>query len=87
MSSRFATFIDVLADVQVEANGFMPKHPTHPTARLVASPVQFGGEPVTFYREAPGLGQHTVEVLSDAEFSDAEIDELLQSGAAIQAGS
>jgi crotonobetainyl-CoA:carnitine CoA-transferase CaiB-like acyl-CoA transferase len=85
--ARFATFADVVADAQVEANGFMPSHPTHPTERLVASPVQFAGEPVVIRLPAPRLGQHTIEVLAGAGFSGAEIDELLDNGVAVQAGS
>jgi crotonobetainyl-CoA:carnitine CoA-transferase CaiB-like acyl-CoA transferase len=85
--ARFASFADVIADPQVEANGFLPRHPTHPTGRVVASPVQFGGEPVAIRRGAPALGQHSEEVLADAGFTQAEIDELLGAGVVVQSPS
>lgn len=85
--AHFASLTDLLHDPQVEPNGYMPAHPTHHTGRLVASPVQFAGEPVEIRRGAPRLGEHSIEVLTEAGFSAEEIDELLESGATAQARS
>jgi crotonobetainyl-CoA:carnitine CoA-transferase CaiB-like acyl-CoA transferase len=38
------------------------------------------GEPV-MRRLPPGIGEHTVEVLRDAGYSEAEIEQLRQTGA------
>ncbi len=81
----FASLSDVVADPMVAANDFMPAHPTHPTGRIVASPVQFGGEPIAIRRGAPKVGEHSVEVLGEAGFSPAEIDALLSEGVTHQA--
>ena len=35
---------------------------------------------------APEIGEHSVEVLRDAGFDEAEIDRLLQAGVVVQAG-
>jgi crotonobetainyl-CoA:carnitine CoA-transferase CaiB-like acyl-CoA transferase len=61
--SKFASPTDVLSDPQVEANGYLPRHPKHPTARLASSPVQFDEQPVAIRRPAPDRGEHTDEVL------------------------
>jgi crotonobetainyl-CoA:carnitine CoA-transferase CaiB-like acyl-CoA transferase len=82
--AHFASLADLLNDPQVSANGYMPAHPTHHTGRLVASPVQFGSQPVEIRRGAPRLGEHSIEVLTEAGYSATEIDELLESGATAQ---
>jgi crotonobetainyl-CoA:carnitine CoA-transferase CaiB-like acyl-CoA transferase len=61
--SSFATPSEVQSDPQVVANGYLPRHPTHPTARLAASPVQFDETPIAIRRRAPDKGEHTDEVL------------------------
>jgi len=61
--SWFATPSEVQSDPQVIANGYLPRHPTHPTARLAASPVQFDETPIEIRSRAPGKGEHTDEVL------------------------
>jgi crotonobetainyl-CoA:carnitine CoA-transferase CaiB-like acyl-CoA transferase len=85
--AHFNSLSEVLADPQVAANGFMVAHPTHTTGRLVASPVQFGGEPVSIRRGAPRLGEHSVEVLTDAGLTAEEIQALLDAGVTQQTSS
>jgi crotonobetainyl-CoA:carnitine CoA-transferase CaiB-like acyl-CoA transferase len=46
-----------------------------------ASPLRFDGASGTASRPAPGLGQHTAEVLSETGFSDHEIAGLRARGA------
>ena len=54
-----------------------PLHDPEAGATLtVGSPVWIEGQDKTPARPAPALGQHTVEVLREAGFTDAEIDDL-----------
>jgi crotonobetainyl-CoA:carnitine CoA-transferase CaiB-like acyl-CoA transferase len=72
---------EVLADPAVDANGFLLRHPGHPTAQLCGSPVQFGEEPVELRRTAPGVGQHTDEVLAELGIGSDEVAKLRECGA------
>jgi crotonobetainyl-CoA:carnitine CoA-transferase CaiB-like acyl-CoA transferase len=79
--SKAAVPSEVLDDPQVVANGYLPRHPGHPRARLAASSQQFDSEPVVIRRGAPGTGQHTEEVLAELGFGDVEVAALRESGA------
>ncbi len=79
--SPLATPMEVLADPQVEANGYYPRHPEHPHARLAAGPVQIDGEHTVIRRRAPRTGEHTDEVLREVGFSDDALAALRASGA------
>jgi crotonobetainyl-CoA:carnitine CoA-transferase CaiB-like acyl-CoA transferase len=72
--------VEVLEDVQVEANGYMPRHPDHETARLAASPVQFGEQPVEIRKGAPDIGADTDEVLTQLGIDGGEITRLRDAG-------
>ena len=61
------TYSQVLADPQV-AHMQWVQPVTLPNAvatRTVVSPMHFGGEPVSVYRDPPALGEHTAEVLAE----------------------
>ena len=47
----------------------------------LGSPVKLSGTPATVERGAPAMGEHTGEVLREYDFEEAEIAELLRSGA------
>jgi crotonobetainyl-CoA:carnitine CoA-transferase CaiB-like acyl-CoA transferase len=79
--SKFASPEEVLDDPQVEANGYLPRHPTHPTARLAASPVQYDEQPAEIRRPAPARGEHTDEVLDAIGVDTAERERLRNAGA------
>jgi crotonobetainyl-CoA:carnitine CoA-transferase CaiB-like acyl-CoA transferase len=79
--SSFATPTEVQSDPQVVANGYLPRHPTHPTARLAASPVQFDETPIAIRRGAPGKGEHTDEVLGSIGIDAAAREKLRAAGA------
>ncbi len=74
---------EVIADPQVEANGYMPRVPDHPTARLSSAPMQFDGTGLEIRRRAPAIGQHTDEVLREIGVDTVEIDRLRASGAVV----
>jgi len=79
--SSFATPSEVQSDPQVVANGYLPRHPTHPTARLAANPVQFDETPLEIRRPAPGKGEHTDEVLESVGIDATARAALRASGA------
>ena len=82
ISSALASPLEVIDDPQVIANGYLAKHPTHPTARLACAPMQFDDEQVVIRRAAPEIGEHTDEVLTEAGFSADAIAALRAAGAA-----
>jgi len=81
--SAIASPEEVVNDPQVLANGYMPKHPDHPRARLSSSPMQFDGHGLEIRRAAPGIGEHTDEVLREVGMDDAEIGRLRAKGALV----
>jgi alpha-methylacyl-CoA racemase len=52
--------------------------------RQLGPPVKFSRTPGAVHRPAPAFGEHTREVLGDAGFEAAEIDALIESGAAAE---
>jgi crotonobetainyl-CoA:carnitine CoA-transferase CaiB-like acyl-CoA transferase len=50
--------------------------------RLAGFPAKFFDTPAEVRRHAPRLGEHTREVLGEAGLSDAQVDRLVESGAA-----
>jgi crotonobetainyl-CoA:carnitine CoA-transferase CaiB-like acyl-CoA transferase len=79
--SALASPTEVLVDPQVEANGYMPRHPGHERARVSSGPVQFDMETTIVRRGAPTVGEHTDEVFGELGFTAAEIAALRDSGA------
>ena len=71
----------MIADPQVEANGYMPAHPGHERARVASGPVQFDMETTVVRRPAPKVGEHTDEVLTELGYTTAEIEALRDSHA------
>ncbi len=51
------------------------------TAEALGMPVKFSQAPASVERGAPGMGEHTEQVLREYGFGEAEIAELLRSGA------
>jgi len=77
------TLQTLLTDPQLEATGFwqIVDHPSEGTLRLPAIPTTYSRTPGEIRRLPPRLGEHSLEVLREAGFGEAEIDAMLASGA------
>ena len=62
------------------------EHPTEGPYRYVRDSVRYSINETGLRRHAPALGKHTSEILAEAGYSAAEIDELISSGAATAGG-
>ncbi len=76
------TLEDLLDDEHLQAVGFWSEmdHPTEGKLRMPGFPVNFSATPASIRRHPPGLGEHSVEVLGEAGYSDKQIQEMLASG-------
>ena len=77
------TLESLLEDPQLEATGFwkIVEHPTEGTLRTTDIPTTYSESPGEIRRLPPRFGEHSVEVLREAGFAQAEIDAMLASGA------
>ena len=55
-------------------------HPTMGSVRLLGLPVKFGETPVHIRRHPPLFAEHTDEILGELGLSDAELEQLRESG-------
>jgi alpha-methylacyl-CoA racemase len=63
------------------AAGFLIDQPAAGAVlRTVAPPLRLGGTPATLRREAPALGQHTDEVLTEAGYAPEDVRALRETG-------
>jgi crotonobetainyl-CoA:carnitine CoA-transferase CaiB-like acyl-CoA transferase len=86
--NRVNTLEALADDPHLRETGFwkFTDHPTEGRLRGTAFPVNFFGTPVDEGRlPAPRLGEHTRALLAEAGYDDAKIEELLASGAAVEA--
>lgn len=74
-----ATKEDLLEDEQLLATGFWHsvEHPTEGTLRFTDPPFRYSKTPSTIRDMPPALGQQSREILAEAGYAEAEIDELV----------
>ena len=82
-----ATLDDIAHDEQMRVSGaLVPLDDARAGAALtVSSPIQVGAEQKVPATLAPGIGEHTVEVLRAAGVAEVEIERLLAAGVIVQA--
>jgi len=75
---------EVFADPHVQARGMVAElpHPQFGPVRMVGIAPKFSETPGAVRRLAPKRGEHTEEVLKEAGYSQAEIDEMRSAGMA-----
>jgi len=80
------TIAEMLAYPQVRAREMVVTtlHPSVGETEAIGCPIKFSSTPACVTRPAPRLGEHTREVLLEFGFDAAEIDALLECGAAVQ---
>ena len=77
-----STIAEFAKDRQAEAIGLFPTitHPSNGTFRTVASPVRVAGADVAPRGPAPGIGEHTAEVLTGLGIDSGQLQELVDAG-------
>ena len=82
---RMNSLQDLLEDPHLEVIGYFQirEHPSEGRIRTMAVPSEWSESAPEYRRPTPRLGEHTREVLREAGFSEAEIDGLVASGAAV----
>ena len=78
---------DLLDDPHLNETGFfsMLEHPSEGTLRSMGVPSQWSETVPDAPRPAPRLGEHSIEVLREAGYPNAEIDAMIASGVTLTA--
>ncbi len=81
-------YADLVEDEQIKHNGTFVEydHPTEGHVKTPGFPIRFSKTPSTVERGAPVVGQHSRDVLREAGFNDATIEQLLAKGAVAENG-
>src|SRR5215471_1904958 len=71
---------EALNDAQTLARGLIVEieHPTLTTARSIANPVRFDGQPIVYRLPPPLLGEHTRAILSELKYTESEVESALR---------
>ncbi|MEM9621882.1 MAG: CoA transferase [Pseudomonadota bacterium] len=77
---------ELLEHEQIKANNIISEyeHPIAGTTRQPRPAAKFDKTPAMIRRPAPGLGEHSREILLDLGYSDAQIQDLLEGGVLAQ---
>ncbi|MEM1286726.1 MAG: CaiB/BaiF CoA-transferase family protein [Pseudomonadota bacterium] len=78
------THLQAAADAQVNHLGLVQsyQHPSAGTVKTVGPAVGFSETPASIDRPAPLVGEHTREILREAGLAEAQIERLIETGAA-----
>ncbi len=78
---------ELMHDPHLAATDFFQPmdHPSEGAMKTTAPPVRFDKSPSTIRHHAPRLGEHSVEILKQAGYTESRITDLLASGAVVQA--
>lgn len=78
------TRTQMLDHPQIEANDLLVHHhhPQAGTIRHTRAPARFSGQPEQPRQSAPGLGQHTNELLAECGYTEQQIRQLIDDGVA-----
>jgi len=81
-------YADLVEDEQIKHNGTFVEydHPTEGHVKTPGFPIRFSKTPSTVERGAPVVGQHSRDVLREAGFDEAAIEQLLAKGAVAENG-
>ncbi len=73
---------DIIDDPHLAESGFfrMTEHPTEGRLRMMRTPLAWSDAPPHALRPAPRLGEHSVEILREAGYADAEIEGMIAQG-------
>ena len=80
---RINHIADAASDKQAWVNGYIYNYTTREGNKdlVVGTPVKFGESVPAPHKNAPLMGEHTVEIMKELGYSDAEIEKCLQAGA------
>ncbi|WP_343315172.1 CoA transferase [Brucella sp. BE17] len=78
-------FRSILDDTHLVSTGFFERvdHPSEGAIRSMSVPARWSRTPASPVLLAPRQGQHTIEILKEAGFSDSEVNALIADGAAM----
>ena len=79
-AARLHTVESLVDDPHLRQVGFFPEfdHPTEGRIRTLAPVGRYSATPAAIRRHAPRAGEHSVEILREAGYTDVQIESLLQ---------